>query len=406
MLKFFALDQDYINLNHGTFGSVPRPVQDAYTSISDQIESNPDYFGRLLYYRQLDGVRSRLAKLVNAHVDECVIVPNVAYGVNTILRNFEWNEGDIIITTNTAYEAIQHAISYIANRHPHPTTPVFAIQFPTSHANILSSFTAHVKSLVQDSNPTETGIKRKVVAIFDTISSQPGVLWPWKQMVEICREYGVWSVVDAAHSLGQEIDINLKSVDPDFWIANCNKWLYAKRGCALLYVPSRNQAMIKDTLIPALIYPVPGLNPTPFIAKFYWSGSADFAIPLSINAALDFRAYIGGEDKINEYCHQMAIAGGNRLAQILGTSVMDAPNNELTLNMVNVELPLQAKPSGEVWFGLQNKLLEEGRVYAVYYHHNAKWWVRVSSQVYNEMSDFEKLGQVLKAACREITSSL
>lgn len=58
-------------------------------------------------------------------------------------------------------------------------------------------------------------------------------------MVKICKEEEVWSVIDAAHSIGQETNLNLAEADPDFWVTNCHKWLYAKRGCGLLYVPMR-----------------------------------------------------------------------------------------------------------------------------------------------------------------------
>ena len=34
--------------------------------------------------------------------------------------------------------------------------------------------------------------------------------------------------------------------------------------------------------------------------------------------------------------------------------------------------------------------------------HNGKWWVRVSAQVWNEMSDFEYLGKVLAETCKEV----
>jgi hypothetical protein len=52
-----------------------------------------------------------------------------------------------------------------------------------------------------------------------------------------------------------------------------------------------------------------------------------------LRPALDFRQWLGGEHKINEYTHNLAIAGGKRLADLLGTSVMD-PEGDLTLNMV------------------------------------------------------------------------
>ena len=73
-------------------------------------------------------------------------------------------------------------------------------------------FRSHLKSL-----PREPG--SKIVAIIDSIVSVPGAILPWKELVKVCKEEGVISVVDAAHSIGQEVGINLKEADPDFWVS-------------------------------------------------------------------------------------------------------------------------------------------------------------------------------------------
>jgi hypothetical protein len=49
--------------------------------------------------------------------------------------------------------------------------------------------------------------------------------------------------------------------------------------------------------------------------------------------ALEFRNWIGGEAKINEYCHSTALEGGKRLAEVLGTRLLN-PEGDLTANMV------------------------------------------------------------------------
>ena len=49
--------------------------------------------------------------------------------------------------------------------------------------------------------------------------------------------------------------------------------------------------------------------------------------------AIAFRNWLGGEAVINTYCRQLALDGAQRLAEPLGTRVMD-PNGELTLSMV------------------------------------------------------------------------
>ena len=38
-------------------------------------------------------------------------------------------------------------------------------------------------------------------------------------MVRICKDEGIWSVIDAAHPIGQEVGINLTESAPDFWVS-------------------------------------------------------------------------------------------------------------------------------------------------------------------------------------------
>ncbi len=103
--------------------------------------------------------------------------------------------------------------------------------------------------------------------------------------------------------------------------------------------------------------------------------------------ALDFRQWLGGEQKINDYCHSLALSGGKLLSQLLGTPLLD-PTGELTLNMTNVELPLASKiPDDPVTHEfLSRNMLEGWRVSASIFRYNGKWWVRVSTQVWNEVN--------------------
>lgn len=64
-------------------------------------------------------------------------------------------------------------------------------------------------------------------------------------------------------------------------------------------------------------------------------------------------------------------------------------DGELTLNMVNVELPLPHN-SSEYWdyadTMFRERLLREWDVYASHYYHNNRWWTRCSAQVFSEVS--------------------
>jgi hypothetical protein len=108
---------------------------------------------------------------------------------------------------------------------------------------------------------------------------------------------------------------------------------------------------------------------------------------LFTSVALDFRQWLGGEQKINDYCHSLALAGGTLLSQLLGTPLLDS-TGDFTLNMTNVGLPLSPDtPNDAVTQEMfMRNLLEVWRVSAVIFRHNGRWWVRASAQVWNEVS--------------------
>ena len=78
-----------------------------------------------------------------------------------------------------------------------------------TNAEIITSFREHLRTLPRPAATAENP-DPKIVCVVDSIVSNPGILLPWQEMVKICQEEGVYSVVDAAHSIGQEMNINLE----------------------------------------------------------------------------------------------------------------------------------------------------------------------------------------------------
>ncbi|KAF9243517.1 pyridoxal phosphate-dependent transferase [Melanogaster broomeanus] len=387
MLKLFEFAPGYINLNHGSYGSVSLPVRAVCDKWTDEVESNPDKFMRINVLTYMTRVRERVAKLIGADTDDSY-------------------------PATTTYGAVSQTLKYLADIPPYPTVSTFNLQFPTTHAKIIEDFRAYIKDLTEATNVAGG---RKIVALIDSIASVPGVLLPWKEMVAICREAGVISVVDAAHSIGQELDINLSEARPDFWVSvgtpgapatvmlmnpvppkELSQVAAFKEGIrrSLCSKETRNQHLIKSSI------PTPATYRSPHDDDY--TGPQEFVNLFGCRrrAALDFREWLGGEHKINEYTHNLAIAGGKRLAKRLGTSVLD-PEGDLTLNMVNVELPILGgiESSDEILRILQETLLLEWNCFASPFRHNGKWWTRCSVQVWNEISDFDVLANALKDAC-------
>ena len=128
-----------------------------------------------------------------------------------MLRNFSFKDGDKIVYLSTAYGAVEKTMQYLAE-----STPVEIVEFemtlPISGHDLVEGFGAVLK---------EHGSSVKF-AIFDTIVSMPGIKLPYEKLTQICRENGVFSLVDGAHGIGH-IPLDLSSFQPDFLVTNCHK---------------------------------------------------------------------------------------------------------------------------------------------------------------------------------------
>jgi len=155
-----------------------------------------------------------VAKLLHVPMEECVFVKNATTGVNTVLRNLVFKEGDVIVYFATIYGALEKTIVSLSE-----TTPVRGLKveyrYPISDDELVRRFEETVKKAKADGlNPR--------IAIFDTIVSNPGVRFPFEKLVESCRAHEVLSLIDGAHGVGQ-IPLDLGKLQPDFFVSNCHK---------------------------------------------------------------------------------------------------------------------------------------------------------------------------------------
>ena len=121
------------------------------------------------------------------------------------------------LVASITYNAVERTAQYLSDRSepPHPILHAVEYTFPMSHADIVKAFRAKIHELkathpntkfdILSSDTSLDGKHNRFVAIIDSISSNPGVYLPWKEMVKVCKEEGVWAVIDAAHSIGQEV---------------------------------------------------------------------------------------------------------------------------------------------------------------------------------------------------------
>lgn len=237
MARHFQFDKTWTNLNHGkpplrphplrkspqltvvappgSFGTYPAPVREELHRFQALAEARPDPFVRYHYSALLDKSRAAVASLLNAPPDEIVFLPNATTGVNTVLRSLVFEEGDAIAYFSSIYGACEKTVQYICE-----TTPARAIRieadYPIGDKELLRRFKDALKQV------KEEGKGRVRIALFDTVVSLPGVRMPFEDLVDLCRQEGVLSLVDGAHGVGH-LELDLGRLDADFFVSNCHK---------------------------------------------------------------------------------------------------------------------------------------------------------------------------------------
>ncbi|KAF2503374.1 PLP-dependent transferase [Lophium mytilinum] len=421
--KDFLFHEKYRNLNHGSFGTYPKTVRDTLRAMQDAVEARPDHFIRYTYPKLLIESRAAIAGVLNAPVDTVVYVPNATTGINTVLRNLTYEKGDKILYFSSIYGACGKTVTYITE-----TTPAEAVQvdftYPVEDDWLVEEMKRKVEAEKRQGN-------RVRIAIFDTVVSMPGVRMPFEKLTAACKELGVLSCVDAAHAIGH-VELDLQKLDPDFLVSNCHKWLYVPRGCAVFYVPVRNQHLLRSSLptshgfIPtpkpgvAYINPFAPSSSSPWVYNFSFIGTIDNSPYLCIPTALKYRESIGGEKAIIAYNSALALSAAKHAAKVLGTEILENSTGTLTkCCMANVRLPLDVDAIVKVTAskGLTNspaevqslvrdwmveRMVEEYDTFIAMMVYGGAWWVRFSGQVYLDMEDFEWAGTVLKELCGRV----
>lgn len=415
----FNFAPSYTPLNHGSFGAFPSCVREYQRRLQHDTEARPDTFIRFTYPRLLREARESVAPLLGAEVDEVVFAPNALTAVNTVLRNLVYRDGDVVLYFSTIYDACKKTIESLEE-----TTGVrgccIELIYPVEDGQIIEKFRAAIHLIRSQGRSVK-------LAMFDTVLTFPGVNFPWEQLVPICKEYGIYSCIDGAHGIGH-IDLHcLAQVGPDFFISNCYKWLMVPRGCAVLYVPYQNQALIRTTYPTAEGYlPIAqrdALSQTSYFVHLFEKVSTIDTTPyICVIEALRFRDQVcGGEGRVRDYCQNMAREGGELMAAMMGTEVLENTTGTLrNCCFINVRLPLEvaeeqrdgehmgkvpAMEAKAVADWITKTTVDEFDTFIATRHYAGAFWVRISTQIYLDLTDFEWAANVLLDLCGRVRRS-
>jgi len=386
----WPLDPAVTFLNHGSFGSCPRPVLDAQRAWRDQMESEPiTFFDRDLPSLLADA-RAPVAAFLVADPEDLVFVPNATTAVSTVLGSLRFEPGDELLTTDHEYNATLNALRRTAARDG-ASVVVARIPFPISDPG--EALEAIVRAVT----------RRTRLALVSHITSPTALVLPIAAIVSELDRRGVDTLVDAAHAPGM-VPIDLRSLGAAYWTGNAHKWLCAPKGAAVLHVRSDRRATIRPLVVSHGAND-PRVERGAYRNEFEWLGTSDPTAYLSVPAAIDFVASLDPEgwSGVMRRNADLARLARDVLCACLGVA-LPAPDSMLGA-MAAVPLP-GPTPSREVALDLRDRLLDEYDIEVAV----VPWpvpaalesaaspralVVRVSAQLYNTLADYERLGEAL-----------
>ncbi|PHZ11356.1 PLP-dependent transferase [Rhizopus microsporus ATCC 52813] len=393
----FPLEDKYIPISHGAHGSYPAAVQAYVDEYNRRAEKHPDRWHRFDFRPLLQENLERAAALIKCDPRDIVFVANSSTGVNNILRSFPFEEGDKILCYQTTYINCDKTLEFLTHYKKVELVRV-ELNYPLEDDEVIRL----TKEAIEREHAKDSSKKIRL-GFFDAISSLPGVCMPYQALTKLFREYDILSFVDGAHAIGH-IELNLAELDPDFFVSNCHKWLFTPRGCAVLYVSKRYQGWIHP---PTINYAYQHHDDPTDGSSFneeHVPGVTNITSYLCIGPALDYRESIGGEEAIRKYTHELAVQGGELVANMLGTQVMENSTKTLTASMVNVELPIKntTKTDQEITSFFMKKSIYEYNTIIVVYKNNSKWWARLCGQIYIDLDDFKAAGEIILKIIKEL----
>jgi selenocysteine lyase/cysteine desulfurase len=207
-------------MNNAGAALMPDPV---VTMIKDQLDRE----SRLGGYEAEDDARARIAEsyralaaLLGAEARNIAIVENATVAFSQALSAFDFEPGDVILTTRNDYASNQ--LMYLSLAERRGVEVVRAADLPEGGVDPES-----VRTLLSARRP-------RLVAL-TWVPTSSGLVQPAETVGALCAEAGVPYLVDACQAVGQ-MPVDVAALQCDFLAGTSRKFLRGPRGLGFLYV--------------------------------------------------------------------------------------------------------------------------------------------------------------------------
>jgi selenocysteine lyase/cysteine desulfurase len=377
-----------IHLNNAGAALMPLPVQAAITEHIDREMKMGGYEAADAARDDIAATYDEVGALVGAAGRNIAIVENATVAFAQALSAFDFERGDVIVTTNNDY--ISNQLMYLSLARRAGVEVVRAGDMPEGGVDPDS-----VSRLVRDRQP-------RIVAV-TWVPTNSGLVQPVAEIGAICADAGVPYLVDACQAAGQ-IVIDVQQLQCDFLSATARKFLRGPRGVGFLCVSDR---MLQQDCAPLWI----DMRGARWTEADSYALAADatrfenwefaYALVLGLGTAAAYARDVGVAEA-GAYAAELAQYARQQLAEIPGARVLDQGARLAAIVTVEID----GFDARELVVQLREQAIATSatlRDYAVIDmdSKNARSALRVSPHYYNTRRDVDGLVWALDALARE-----
>lgn len=371
----YDVTREVIQLEHGNWGMMARPVAEAYRAHVARVNRDTSYYARRTMVAELDAVRARLAQWMGVAFEEIALTRNATEAMTAlILRYNGLKPGDAVLYADLDYTSMQACMDSLARTRAVRVIKI-ALPEPATRKSLIDAYAGAFAS-----NPT---VK---MALLTHVSHRTGLVLPIADIAMLAKERGIDVIVDAAHSVGQ-LDFKLPDLQADFIGMNVHKWLGAPLGVGAIYVRRDRQASID-------VDPAESVVPASDLASRVHLGTPDYAAQLTVPEALAFQDAIGSAPRAARL-RALRDRWVNAVRDL--SSVQILTGDDPALHGAITSFRIRGRPSNEDNIALAKTLLDKHRIFTVHRDGLASGsCVRVTPALASRMSDMDVLVKAIR----------
>ena len=372
MINRFILDRKTTFLNHGSFGACTKEVMNQYIEFQYKLENQPVHFIEKEIPDLMTKSRKSLSTFLNVDSNDLILIDNPTTAINEIIRSLKLKPGDEIISTDHEYGAMDKAWEFVTEK----TGSIYKnikLPFPIESDKDITS------TLINNCSD-----KTKVLFI-SHITSPTAIIFPVKELCDFARKNNIITIIDGAHAPGH-IELDIRNLNPDYYIGTCHKWLCTPKGVSFLYVNREIQNKL-DPLIIGWGWRDSETKLSNFQSNHQWWGTRDmssyFCIPLSIMIH---------QEKEMVHSRIQCLSKIPLIRKEINniTKQSDICPNEMLGHMASMIIPI------ENHLEIKNKLINKYNIEIPIFNWKGKNLLRVSYYLYNQEKDINYLIKALK----------